>query len=1344
MTSSFNPSSRRGIPFFTMCATAPWILLSPTQTTANPLGMTVQSGTASAVTTGNQLTVHAGNNAFLQWQSFNIGAGEVTHFVQPSESSIVWNSIQDKNPSHIWGNLEANGVVVLMNSAGFYFGPNSMVSAAGLVVSTAPAVPAESGSGLFWQFQGAPPSASIVNFGRIQVGKGGSAFLIAEQIQNNGDIVAPEGSIGLLSGRDVLISERPDGRGLSAHVNLPAGTVDNNGRLLADAGSIALHARVVNQEGQVRANTVRERNGIIELVASDSVALGANSSISASGEAGSIGSGGTIRIKSEGSFRDQAGSELRVSGGGAGGNGGIVEISAPRMSAIHSLVNAEAKAGSLGGSLFIDPQNIVIDLSGSDSAGSGTVGAEDPPDVLHLNASTAFVGFSQIHLQATRNISVAAGTIWDLVASTGIQAPGSLLWLEAGNNISIENGAAIVGGENWSLRLQAGRDFSTADQVTAGIGNISLSGTGYLQSHNGSIDLLAGSGISVAGGAVRTLGGGSISATAVAGSVTTGTKANGFLFRPTGYDVDPQLGGISTAKGGDVTISAGQDIISYLPLAGGTQTDGGSGAFGAEPGNVSLTAGRDISGHYVVRNGKGSIQAGRNAGTASRLLALSLVRGGWDVHAGQDILLQEVRNPNGIFNNLGSTTSPNRHLFDYAPDAYTTLEAGNSVQLRGTALPRYTDVFSQGMTPIYPGAMKIKAGAGAVILGNDVTLFPSPTGNLEVTTTDGGSVQGTKPGDLAQWILSDSGKVRYRQFGDFGISDHASSPVHLNDTIPVKFDISGNFNGILLGVPKRAEIHVKGDMINSRFEGQNLQAGDVTRIEVEGDIYNRSEFTSVPLDEAPDFSVFDWVYPPLSGGLVGLRNSLFYDPATRQLTFQGRMTGEQLQALLSLPVQILDNNGSPVLAPNGEPLTHAVQVLSPEVANKLYADSQNIPLNPDTGYRIGGGGRFEMSARNLDLGATAGIVSLGPRANPALAQIFLEGADIDVRTEENLSMFSTTISSLNGGSININAGGSIDVGSAQFRRDDQTARGIFTVDDSDVTVIARGDINVNGSRIAAYGGGNVFVRSEEGDVNAGTGGTGAVTVEKIIVDPQTRQILSYSPTIPGSGILATTFPRSLDPAFPTSDNPVGDIRVETPKGDILASAGGVVQIPLNGVGDSAGTVTLIAGTKDEAGNVVHVGNIDASGSGVIGGTVKLEATGDIKGLVFARQDIDLTAQQSVNVTALAQGGVDVSAGGNVSGTIIGVGSVNASGGGTVDATLLSQNVTTSGDVSSSQVGFGQGTAANSTSQSVSTDDTTKTTGEGDSEDDEEKKRARQASAPKLVRTVGRVTVILPQ
>jgi filamentous hemagglutinin family protein len=89
---------------------------------ANPTGMTVASGSAIAQSSGSQLTITTSQSAFLNWQSFNIGAGETTIFNQPSASSIVVNNIHDANASQIYGSLQANGIVVLMNPNGFYFG----------------------------------------------------------------------------------------------------------------------------------------------------------------------------------------------------------------------------------------------------------------------------------------------------------------------------------------------------------------------------------------------------------------------------------------------------------------------------------------------------------------------------------------------------------------------------------------------------------------------------------------------------------------------------------------------------------------------------------------------------------------------------------------------------------------------------------------------------------------------------------------------------------------------------------------------------------------------------------------------------------------------------------------------------------------------------------------------------------------------------------------------------------------------------------------------------------------------------------------------------------------------
>jgi hypothetical protein len=409
------------------------------------------------------------------------------------------------------------------------------------------------------------------------------------------------------------------------------------------------------------------------------------------------------------------------------------------------------------------------------------------------------------------------------------------------------------------------------------------------------------------------------------------------------------------------------------------------------------------------------------------------------------------------------------------------------------------------------------------------------------------------------------------------------------------------------------------------------------------------------------------------------------------------------------------------------------------------------------GYSIGGSGQFNISAHNMDLGSTAGIQSSGAGffnlgGGFPLGNYITKGADINVTLTGGLNMLSTSIASLNGGNISISAGGAVNAGSATFSVSSAFTRGIYSTSLGDVSVVAGGDVNVNGSRIAAYDGGNVTVESLNGDVNAGTGGSGYVVLSAFYVDPITHQVYSDAPTIPGSGILATTFP-ARNGHYPAPEYSVGNILIETPNGNVNASAGGVVQLPLNSLKSPGAVVDILAGyeLRDSLGNPVTAANlssgtpvqvsagrnIDASGSGVIGNTVNLQASGDIKGVIFARDNINLSAQQNVSVTALAQGNISANAGGTISGTIIGVGGVSASGA-SVDANVLSQNANVNGGSTGDT--FAQGTAANATSAGMSAESSkTPRTVSTDSNDDDSKKKKGVSLAQK----VGRVTVILP-
>ena len=447
-------------------------------------------------------------------------------------------------------------------------------------------------------------------------------------------------------------------------------------------------------------------NGVIEVVASDSLTLGANSVIQAKGGADGASAGGKVVVKSGNAYSDAATSTIDVSGGAAGGNGGQVEISAKQMDSIHSQIESQAAPGWVGGKLMIDPLNITLSASGS-SAQSGTVNVGDSAgQSLTLNPNS-FSSFSQILLQASQNITLSSP--WNLADSAN---PASLT-LQAGNNITLSQ--SITAGKNWNVTLVAGADFVGATSVISGTGTVSLTGGATVQTQDGNINIQAGNSVTVGSGAIRTEGGGNIDVDAVSGNVNSGSNPNAYIFNGT-TPISGNLGGISTAAGGNVTITAGGNVTSLL-VSGPSQTphDPGSGAFGSEPGVVTVTAGGSVFGHFVATDSEenGQIVASTitaqngNAGTSSQLLALSLVKGGWQVNAPNgNIALQEVRNPNGVFN--ASTAAGNiPYLFNYDPHSFVDLAVGNAVALLGTGLPRVGISANTENVPIvvYPASL---------------------------------------------------------------------------------------------------------------------------------------------------------------------------------------------------------------------------------------------------------------------------------------------------------------------------------------------------------------------------------------------------------------------------------------------------------------------------------------------------------------------------------------------------------------------------------------------------------------------------------------------------------------
>jgi filamentous hemagglutinin family protein len=1313
---------------------------------ANPTGMAVVSGFGNAQQIGSQLNVTVSQMAMLNWKSFNIQVGETTAFLQPSANSIVFNEIGGANPSQIFGNLNANGTVILANANGFYFGPNSMISVGGsFIATTAPLTP-DFGAGSAWQFTGMPPLASIVNYGQIKVGAGKSLYLIAEQIDNQGQLAAPGGDVGLYAGESVLVSERPDGRGLSATMKVPGGSVNNFGQITADAGTIALQAQVVNQNGILQADSVQNQNGVIELVASDSLTLGADSQILARGDGStSDSSGGSVTLKSGNNFSDSAGSQIITIGGAQGGSGGNIEISAPNVLSLDSSMDATAQNGFVGGEFLLDPVNIIL--------GTSTAGGA-------INVNTAFAGFSTILLQATGNITVNANTTWNLSSSTGNQA--GQLTLEAAGDITFGGKSQIFDANNWSVTLAAGYNFAN-NTINSGIGNIYLNGgsglttSGSIQTAGGDINLFAGQSIllasqnnhskNIASGSVFTTGGGSIFAYAEAGNIDAGTSNGGtssttqtsdYNFTDTGATPNPFLGGISTAAGGNVTLIAGNNIDS-TPVVPSGKWPGASGTYGA--GDVTIIAGNQINGNYMLANGVGTMLAGVSvqsgqagvlqnptanptayaatltalettvmqsqngngniggveyAGGPNSAVTLGLVAGSWNAWAANNIFLKEVNNPNGTFNSLQS------YLYNYAPDAAANFWAGNGIELAGGTVGGTLSRVPRGnQNIIYAPSLSLNAGAGGIQIDKSIILAPSSEGSLSIVTRDGGNLTGVGTASsttLTGITMSDSGSPAYTTFG----TGHAATPLHLNDPNPVTLDISGSINSFGLTVPTFAAINVAGNTYNFGFAGQNLSPSQTTSINVVGNITYRGDLTTVPLTDALPSSLFNL---SLSAD-PDATSKLIYNATTGTLTFIGVMTAAELAFLLNPSVVVLDANGQPVLDANGNPVTASLSLDATQkaVLQQLYTASLTASLG-DQGLALAGPGNFNITASGIDLGISGGISVIAP--DSALAAISPYGANLNVTTTGDLTMTSTKIAneSLLGG-ITLNVGGTLDVG-GEFTTfgDPSSPKGIFTTSGGNISVTANENVNVNGSRIATYDGGNIDVKSLTGDVDAGAGGAGYVTLQALQLDPVTQQLVGIPATIPGSGILATT--------VVGSDAALGNITVNTPNGSINASSGGILQIAFNDTDTRNNFIDMNAGL-----------DIIATGSGVIGANVNLHAGRTLSGLIVGKYTVNASAK-TIDPTAILFGPqVGYQSDGGPGPTVISDNPVSENGNLVTAITLP--------DVASAPTQVAQ-TAADATAVASTTDDETL--------NDNGLKGGKKPIT--LAQRVGRVTVLLP-
>lgn len=339
---------------------------------ALPEGGQVAAGQAAITTAGSTMTIAQQTaQAIINWQNFGIGSGEAVRINQPNSQAMLLNRVVGSNPSEIFGQLTANGQVILVNPNGVFFRPGSSVDVGGLTASTLNIANEDFLKGQL-RFAGDSQNP-VINAGTITA-QNGYVNLLAKEVVNEGIIAAQTGSVNLAAGSGMSLDYNGDGKMTvavtdgayqSAVANKKLIQADGGLVVMTASGKDALMDSAVNNSGMIQANTLGEATGQISLTGDNIATTG---TITADGD--NNGHGGTIKIIAN--HKTAVDGQLSAQGGQLAGDGGFIETSGDVVRiGDRSSIQANAPQGKAG-QWLIDPVNITISDDGTDQSEDGT------------------------------------------------------------------------------------------------------------------------------------------------------------------------------------------------------------------------------------------------------------------------------------------------------------------------------------------------------------------------------------------------------------------------------------------------------------------------------------------------------------------------------------------------------------------------------------------------------------------------------------------------------------------------------------------------------------------------------------------------------------------------------------------------------------------------------------------------------------------------------------------------------------------------------------------------------------------------------------------------------------
>ncbi len=722
---------------------------------ALPTGGQVVQGAVQFNQSAQQLNIQQSTDrAAVNWQSFDIGAAAKVNIQQPSAQSVLLNRVGGESPSQIFGQLQANGKVILVNPNGLVIGRDGSVSAAGFTGSTLNISDADFMAGQARFSRSGGVHGSVVNQGRIELSRGGYVALLGASVSNEGAIVAPQGHVFLAAADGVNIPAELPGPGL---LGVPIG---QSGRIRLELTPASINAAVANHKG----GTIVTEGGQVYLQAA---AL--NQAMATVLQSGSIDTtgvqGGQVHVLADGG-RIRVDGQIKANSTGTDDKGqpkagGDIFIGRDRdtnvLAAVGDVRGAtlESKGGFVETSgdhlktdgitvktkdWLLDPSDITISNS-ADSNVTGTSPADITPNGGAGTSSIVNVGTIQTAINAgtsvtikTTNASNPSGagniTITDALSLNNTGAQDATLSLVADNGI-IQNGAITATGTKLvHISMTADGNFqgnSAASASSQGItlnagitsnGNITLTGNNQSSAAAG-----AGAGVHING---QTLNAGSSDVTVTG----TATNSNGIY-----------TNSATTIRGRNITLNGTANTTTAASVARGIYLFRDGTTTIASTNNLAITG--SISG---AGTGNGVFINGLNVGSAVLMTA------------GGTATIKGIQTGNA--NNTSSTLSLAGFRVNATGDVTLQAEAASSNSLaiymnrEAGSLNGYDDgwrmqVRSSG------GNVLIQSNQGAVlgqdinggvtISGRNVTLDNTGAGMTlnGVANANGGSINAT-------------------------------------------------------------------------------------------------------------------------------------------------------------------------------------------------------------------------------------------------------------------------------------------------------------------------------------------------------------------------------------------------------------------------------------------------------------------------------------------------------------------------------------------------------------------------------------------------------------------------